>query len=343
MNFLKNALKFLLIFSIMFYLLFDTFKHIEPEALQGKTRLEFIMSFAKHCNLWLLFASIVSALLSHLVRAIRWQIVLEPIGYKVNTYHATIAVLNGYFFNLFIPRGGELSRTISLKKTDNVPVDVGIGTVVTERIIDLVFLLICMGSAFLIQAQLISGLIKEGLAQLKNVDQQASSNNLLFWVLAMFFMLLIVGFAVFKSNPKWLSAFLEKAKSFAKGILTGILSIRQLKKRWLFVTCSILIWVLYYFMMYFLILAFPQTQHVGLGNILTLFVVAGVAMAIPLPGGAGSYHVMVSFALASLALIAKSDAIAIVTLLHGVHTAVLILAGGLSVYLVSKETKYATN
>jgi glycosyltransferase 2 family protein len=340
-KFLKEILKYGLILGVMSYLLYDAFSHIDKEALEGKTRLQFILSYWNQANLWLIFTSILCAISSHIIRALRWKIALEPIGYQnVSSFNATMAVLNGYFVNLFIPRGGEFSRPLSLEKTDGVPTELGVGTVVSERIIDLIFLLLCIGMVFIFQSELILSLINDGLELIK---QRKTSTEfpwkkvIFLGIIALIFLGAIL---VYLLNKQLVISILYKIKKFSKGIWQGIISIRKLEKRGLFVFYSLLIWVLYYFMLYSMFLAFSQTKEVGLSEVLTVFVVGGIAQAMPLPNGAGSYHLMVSYTLSSLAAISLPVSIAIVTLLHGIHTIVLIFTGGISVYFISKNTKY---
>jgi glycosyltransferase 2 family protein len=341
-DFLKNILKYGIIFLIMWYLLYDSFSKIDVEALEGKSRWEFIISYWTSSNKFFIFISLLSAVASHLIRAMRWKLVLAPIGYaSVRLSNATWAVLNGYFINLFIPKGGEFSRPLSLKKTENVPTDIGVGTVLGERIIDLFFLALCIGSVLLFQADLIRDFIKHGEDLILHRNNDSSYNAPILYLLFTLIIILSVSFyLIFKFNKSLLSSIIERSKEFGKGIWKGIISIKKLEKKGLFITYSILIWLLYYVMIYTMLIAFPASAHISAIDVLTLFIVSGIAMAMPLPGGAGSYHVMVSYALSQLVFIPIATSIAIVTLLHGLHTVLIIVLGGLSVYFISKNTRY---
>lgn len=337
----REILKYSFIFAIMGYLLYDTFSKIDPQALGGKTRWQFLFSYWQISNKFYIFLSVLCAILSHIIRALRWKIVLEPIGYRnISTFNATMAVLNGYFYNLFIPRGGEITRPHSLKKTDGVPMDIGVGTVVTERIIDLIFLVICIGTVFLFQADLILSFVYQGIDLLKNKNPE----DRISWTKILILSLVFLGFfgiiLLYFLKKELFVALYQKAKDFSKGMWTGITSILKLEKRALFIFYSLLIWVLYYGMIFTILLAFPETTHIKGIDALTVFVTGGIAMALPLPGGTGSYHVMVSYAVSQLGSIPMSSSIAIVTLLHAIHTVLLIVTGGASVYFISKNTKY---
>lgn len=339
---LKNILKYTVILSIMVFLLYNTFMDIPEEALdEDQSRLDFILSYWTKCNKFYLLLSVVIAIVSHLSRAMRWKIALEPLGYRnVSTFNAFNAVMNGYFINLFIPRGGELSRPYSLEKTDAVPTDVGVGTVVTERIIDLLFLMLCIGSAFVFNYDVITGFLSEAWVYLQeseegNSEEGISKLTILAIVGAVGFLAVIVLFLLKKDLFLMLK---EKATGFLKGMIDGILSIFKLEKWGLYIFHSVFIWTMYYLMLFVVFLAFEETLHIGFADALMIFIIGGIAMAIPIPGGAGAYHKMVSFGLIQLCGVAEGPAIAIVTVFHAVQTVLNIALGGASVYFISKNT-----
>jgi uncharacterized membrane protein YbhN (UPF0104 family) len=119
----------------------------------------------------------------------------------------------------------------------------------------------------------------------------------------------------------------EKFKKIVRGFKEGLLSIFKLKNKGLFIFYSILIWVLYFLMSYFVIKAFPETAALGFSAVLTLFAIGSIAMAVPLPGGAGSYHTLVPLGLVMLYQLPKADAIAFVFIFHGWQTLLMIVAG----------------
>lgn len=342
----KDVLKYGIILAIMVWLLYSTFMDIPQAALEaGQSRFDFILSYWNKADKTLLLLSGLAALLSHVLRAMRWKLVLEPLGYRnISTFNATNAVLNGYFINLFIPRGGEISRPIALKNTDGVPVNVGVGTVVTERIIDLLFLVVCIGSVFVFQAEVILNLLQDAMVFLKSTEQsnQAGIPKIV-WLLLIGGFGLIGVLVLFKLKKDLFLGLKNKALEFLGGMKAGLLSIFKLEQKILFVTYSLLIWGLYYVMLYLVFIAFVETEHISVSDALTIFVVGGIAMALPMPGGAGAYHKMVSFALINLCAVAAAPAIAIVTVFHGFQTLVVIIVGGMSVYFISKNTQKNAN
>ena len=249
---LKNVLKYGVILSIMSYLLYNTFMGIPEEALQdGGSRFDFVLSYWTKSSKPLLLLSVLIAVLSHVIRAARWNIALEPLGYKnVSLFNSFFAVMNGYFINLFVPRGGELSRPFSLEKTDGVPTDVGVGTVVTERIVDLIFLALCIGSAFLFQYDVITSFLEEAWVYLEASEdpnaEQGISKLAILGIIAGVGIVGVIGLFILKKDLfKMLK---EKALEFVKGMIDGVLSIFKLEKWGLYIIYSIMIWVFYYLM-----------------------------------------------------------------------------------------------
>jgi hypothetical protein len=140
---------------------------------------------------------------------------------------------------------------------------------------------------------------------------------------------------VVKRNKK-LNAFLVKTWL---GFKDGLLSIFRLKQKGLFILYSVVIWLLYFLMSYTVILAFPETRHLGLNAVLSLFAIGSIAMAAPLPGGTGSYHVLVPQGLVFLYHIPQADAVAFTFIFHGWQTAIMIVGGAISLVITSIVVK----
>ena len=234
----------------------------------------------------------------------------------------------GYFVNLGIPRGGELSRSYNLYRLNGTPIDISFGTVVAERVVDLIILLTLIGVSFIVQ-------LDELLLFFNELDitsdfrswgtwEKIGSAVLVVVIIAAFYMVLL---QFLRARARKL---LDKLKAMLNGLKKGLLSVFKSDRKALFLIYSISIWVLYYLMSYFIIMAFPETSGLGLMDTLTIFVIGGIAMAIPLPGGTGSYHVLVPLGLVTLFGIAKEEAVAFSFIFHGWQTLVVIVIGVLS-------------
>jgi len=284
-------------------------------------------------NKTFLLLSGLCALISHLVRAERWKLLLNPLGYTFSTFNSFLSVLTGYFINLLIPRGGEVSRCVNLYRLNGVPINTSLGTVIAERVIDLIFLVVCIAGAFFIEFDVLIAFINDYKLQHANDATKAGGVGIIVWILLGLVFAAIIGFLIIRSQRELYEGILLKIKNFLLGLKEGVVSIFKLEKNILFIFYSVLIWVLYYFMAYFVIIAFPESEHLGLMAALSIFVIGGIAMAMPVPGGAGSYHLFVSAGLVFLYGLPDDQAFAFTTIFHGWQTLVVIVFGAASLFL----------
>ncbi|MFY8191051.1 MAG: lysylphosphatidylglycerol synthase transmembrane domain-containing protein [Bacteroidia bacterium] len=288
---------------------------------------------------WLAIGVLIS-LISHWLRAYRATLLYEAMQYKISTTHSFYAVLIGYMMNYIIPRAGEVSRCAALRKTDDMPVEKSLGTVVTERIVDLALLLIILGAIFLLKFDLLTAFVKDTLA--KNAEEATSST--FNWKY-----LIIIGLGISATLLFILRKKLVKSKLFVKifeliqGFGDGLLSIRHVKNPLLFVLLSVLIWVGYILMMYFCLFALEATAYLSFTDCLVVFAIGTLGIVLPAPGaGAGTYHFFVMQALL-LFSIPKEDGIAYATMVHGIQMIVLLILGAVASLLVIAKQKQKTN
>ncbi len=272
---------------------------------------------------WLILGMAIS-LTSHWLRAYRATLLYDAMNYKVGTKNSLYAVLIGYMMNYFIPRAGELSRCASLSKTDNLPVEKSLGSVVTERIVDMVLLIIILGGIFLLQFDMIVGFIESASS---NTNTTASKSSFP-WKIVILTALVILSFILYFIKDKLLKLplFIRIFK-LLQGFSDGLLSIRHLKNPGLFIILSVLIWVGYILMMYFCLFSLESTSNLTFSDCLTVFTIGTIGVVLPAPGaGAGTYHF---FVMQSLMLfgVAKEDGLAYATLVHGLQMIVLIFLG----------------
>ncbi len=139
---LKSILRYFLTLIIAVALLFYVFRDIDLKVLINKL---------KEADFRFVYISIAMSLVSHFFRGYRWTLLLKPLGYKLNSFRAFLAVMIGYFANLLVPRMGEVTRCAILKKTDNIPIPASLGNVISERILDLIILILVILATFLIE------------------------------------------------------------------------------------------------------------------------------------------------------------------------------------------------
>lgn len=321
---LKTFLQYLFIFVVTGVLIWFSLR-----GLKGENKGEFLLATWQSANKGWLIVMAVIAMISHLLRAERWRMLLEPSGYKSTLGYSFLSLMVGYLVNMVIPRGGEVSRCYNLYKLDKTPVDISFGTVVIERIVDMVCLLSLIALAFVLESNKLFNFM--GTLPLGQGDGGSGVGMLLLYVGGGLLVVAAAFYWLVKKNKK-VNAFVVKAWH---GFKDGFLSIFRLRNKSLFIGYSIAIWALYFMMSYTVILAFPETKHLGFEAVLSLFAIGAIAMAAPLPGGTGSYHVLVPQGLVFLYNVPEPDAVAFTFIFHGWQSAILIVGGALSLIATS--------
>lgn len=275
------------------------------------------------------------ALVAHWSRAMRWRMLMEPVGYQPTSSNAFLAVLTGYFANTLVPRLGEVTRCGTLNRLEGVPVNVSFGTVVAERIIDVLMLLLLIGLTFLLEFNRLSeffiGLFTNKLG---GSGQATSATPLLLFVGALIG-LGIAAWVLFSRYKETLrrKPFYQKVEKFLVGLLEGLTSVRKLKNPGAFLFHTVLIWTLYYLMSYVLFFAVPQTSGLGILAGLTILVVGSIGMTTPTPGGTGSFQLLVGSVLVLYGLESKDGGL-LATFIWAVQTLTVLLYGGISFVIV---------
>lgn len=266
---------------------------------------------------------VVVALISHVLRAIRWSMLLAPTGNRVGVSSTFLSVMIGYLVNLAIPRGGEISRCYNLFRLEKTPVEVSFGTVVVERIVDVLCLLLVIVLAFVVEwDKLVTFLGQLGLGR-----NQEGGFVIPVWAILLFAagVGLVVLLYAFRNN--------ERLRRIMSGFKSGLRSIFQMRRRVLFVVYSVAIWFLYFIMSYCVMQAFETTSALDFRAVLSTFALGAIAMAAPLPGGTGSYHVIVPAGISTLYAVNYNDAYAFVFIFHAWQTLTMIAGGVVSLII----------
>lgn len=267
---------------------------------------------------WLLL-SVTLGILSHWSRATRWNYLLQPLHYKPKIYNNFFAVLVAYLANLGVPRSGEFLRATTLSTYEKVPFEKGFGTIVTERVIDLIMLLLVIGIALFLQTQFILNYL------------QQYGNSLL--ISGLLLIISIIGLVVtLKLMAKAQTGLLGKINHFLQGVLAGVTSILKIKKRVPFILHTLFIWSCYIGMFYVIKFAFVETQTLNLGQLLVAFVAGAFAMMV-FPGGFVGYPIFVAAAL-SLYGVSENTASAFGWVMWITQTAMVVILGAISFVLL---------
>ncbi len=303
-NTVKKSLKIVLPLALGGFLVWYSLSNISIDVLIG---------YFKNANYSWIFLGLFFGILSHLSRAYRWKFMLEPIGYKPKFTNSVLAVLIAYLVNLAIPRAGEVSRAAVMTNYENVPFEKGFGTIVAERIADLIMMLIIVAITLFVQFDFIYDLLT------KNFDPTK---------IILLLVALIIGFFVFTSFVKKAKkGFLLKIKTFVAGLVEGVTSIFKMKNKWAFIFHTVFIWAMYVAMFWATIPAIDGL-NVPIGGVLIGFIAGGFSIAAT-NGGVGLYPIAVAGAFALFG-IDEEPANAFGWIMWTAQTAMIVIFGGLS-------------
>ena len=242
-------------------------------------------------NFWLLFPVFIILTTSHILRAIRWNTLMKPMGYQPRIVNTFFAVMIGYLANLAVPRLGEVLKCTLLSKYENVPAEKLVGTIVIERAVDIVCLGLVFVAAFALQYELIGEYGKQLLSNLfanKNGNFSWTKMGIAFVIILSLILIITVWFNTF-SHLKIVKAL----KKILKGILEGLSSIRNVQQKGRFLFCTIGIWSLYIAGTWVGLCATQYTAHLGFSAALSALAFASIGMIIT-PGGIGAYAIFLA-------------------------------------------------
>lgn len=277
-----------------------------------------LLVYFKNSHYGWIVLGMVFGLLSHLSRAYRWLFILEPLHYKIRLQNSVMAIFSGYLINYTIPRAGEIVRATLISNYEKVPFEKGFGTIVSERIADLIMMFAIMSITLMIQFDFIYGFLIEKINPLK--------------IILMCFFLGAIGVAIFVFVKKSNSRIASKMRTFATGLIEGMLSIFKMKKRGAFIFHTMFIWLMYVLMFYVTSLAISDLNALTLGGILVGFIAGSFSIAAT-NGGIGSYPLAI-YAAFSLFDMPQEPSLAFGWIMWTAQTLMVIVLGGLSlIYL----------
>ena len=280
--------------------------------------IEELVNYFKKADYTFISLGVFFGLLSHLSRAYRWRFQLQPMGYKIKLGNSIMAVFATYLINYTIPRAGEVARASILTNYEGVPFEKGFGTIVAERIADMIVMLGIITVTLFLQFDFIYGFLVEKFNPTKII-----MGALLFLGFGVVFLVFIK-----RSNLK----IAKKIKGFVNGLIEGALSIFKMKKKWAFIFHTLFIWSMYVLMFYVTSFALEETSNVPFAAILIGFIAASFSIAAT-NGGIGSYPEAVVLAF-TLFNISEDPSRAFGWIMWGSQTLLIILFGGLSlIYL----------
>lgn len=276
---------------------------------------------AKHG--WLILCMFIS-FTSHIPRIFRWQMMLEPLGKKPRLFTTAVAVYITYLANLAFPRLGEITRCGIVSRYERVPFNQVVGTMITERAIDVICLLLFGVITLLTQFGKIYQFFDERVLQ--TAGEKGLSPSLL--ILGVAGVLGLI-FLIFFLRKNLQSAFLQRIQELLRGVVNGVKSVKNVKNIPLFIFYTVLMWFLYFIMIYICFQAFPESRELGLGAGLSCFFFGSISLII-VQGGIGAYPLAIKEVLL-LYGISAAHGYAFGWVIWIAITLVVLVTGGLSI------------
>ena len=283
---------------------------------------------------WIIFPLFI-ALLSHFLRAVRWKMIIDPLGKEVNLWNVYGAVMAGYCINYAVPRAGEIARCGLVKKYEGVSFTELLGTLIVDRSVDIIVELLVILLTIALQYSEIMQLAEQ--YNLINTFVNLISNPIIWIVLAAVIALPII----FRNAIKHTKLY-AKLKELLTNVGNGLKTVLKMEHKGLFILYSILIFVCYYFMFYLCFFAFDYTENLSMLCGLSAFIMGSLGIIAPVQGGLGAWHFMVISTLAIYG-VAEEHARSFALMVHGSQTLMLILVGTLAMALMSYFNKQKTN
>ncbi|AMJ67667.1 lysylphosphatidylglycerol synthase transmembrane domain-containing protein [Hymenobacter sp. PAMC 26628] len=319
-----------LLFTILKYaLLLAVSGALMAYAVRGQD-LSRIGHYIRTANYFWLGLTMLLSALGYFSRAYRWQMQLTASQHKTAYWEVYHAMMVGYLANLVLPRMGEVIRCSVLRRTSRVPVEVSLGTVVTERVIDVLVLASLLAATLLLDFHTFWTFVTDKVLG-GRFDALARNRTPLLWAASIAVLLLALAVGALVRNLERLRQhrLFARAVVFAKGMLAGMFSIWRMERKGVFLAHTAFTWGVYFLMDYLAFFCFPETDQLGLRAGLAVLTFGAFGMAAPVAGGIGPFHVMVQSTLVAYG-VGLEAGIAYALVVHGAQTLLVVLLGGIS-------------
>jgi uncharacterized protein (TIRG00374 family) len=286
---------------------------------------------------WLLL-SVLFGFIAFVSRARRWVLLVNPLGYNPTLKNAFYSLMTGYLANLALPRIGEITRCVALGKREKIPVDQLIGTVVVERTIDFLSLLTIMIFLIITSGEQITIFLRESI--LVPIQQKIFSIFGATWVLWVIIMVLMVAslFLTVKYKKRLRKIrFFSKMFDLARGIINGLKTITNLRRKWEFILLTVVIWINYALMTWVVVFSIQSTSHLTFSDSIFILVIGGLAMSAPVQSGLGAFHYIVSRGLLFVKGIPLEDGLVYALLTHESQLIFVAIVGTISFFIIFRS------
>jgi uncharacterized protein (TIRG00374 family) len=309
----KKPLQFVLFAALTAVLLRLAFKDIEWTALWT--------SILSANYAWLIVANVIS-IAAYFVRAQRWRLLIEPLGYTSSLHNTYNAVIIGYLANFAFPRLGEAARCGALTRSNAIPFDKLVGTVVTERLFDLICLILLLIIA-----------IAASMDTFGRFLHDAANETLLHFHLSailiyvVVIVALVVTILVFLFVYKKHTRFVQKLQRFLKGIVEGFVAFRKMRCKWKFLAWTAALWCCYWTMSWLMLYAISGWEHFSAADGLLVMLLGSFGVIAPANGGLGSFHAVIKYGMPILFGVSAADALSYAVLSHESQSLIIFILG----------------
>ena len=325
-----RTLKFLICLGLGLLILWLAFRNVA---------FEDIKEGLKTANYWWLALSLFFGLAAYLVRALRWRLLINPLGYRPSLSNVFHAVVFGYMANIAFPRIGEVSKCVALGRKESIPVDKLLGTILIERTIDMVSILI-ITVVFILFAN--DAVIRFLVENIYEPIRSSIGLTLGFWIMFGGLLVLVVLLITLRHKLTKYKLF-AKIYGFIKGIADGIGSIAKMEKRWYFLFLTVLMWLCYTLMTWLVVFCLKSTSALGLNDAVFILIIGTFGMMVPVQSGFGAFHYIVSKGLAFVYGIAIEQGLIYAIISHESQILLMILLGSFSAYIMFAKKRAGHN
>ena len=328
---IKKVIQWSLMLLLAFVLLYFAFRGVKwADFMEG----------VRSCDFRWIAVSMAASILAFVIRGLRWRLVMLPLNPSITRREAYDGVTVAYLTNFALPRAGELARCGVISATGKASFESVLGTVVLERSWDMVTYLIILFIVLLAGESSFSQFVSDEVWG-PAVDSMPFD---ILWIIGGAAAVCITACILVFCYRKRLSRYKLFAKLFslAKGLIGGLTAGLRMKGKWRFLLYTLLLWLCYWIMSYSTILAIPQVADLNWADALFLMVVGSLGWIVPVQGGIGAYHFILSLAMASIYSIPQTSGVIFATISHESQALTMLLCGALSlgsIYLKKRKTE----
>lgn len=329
---LFKILRFSAFLILGLLLLYFAFRGIDLSEMKG---------IFKNTRYGWIILSLVFSMLALVSRARRWILIIQPLKYNPSLWNTYNAVVFGYLANYAFPRAGEITRCITLGRKEKIPVDSLIGTMIVERALDLLMVILIMVFLLIARFEKFGAFFKTFLFDPmgNKVANGFSDAWLLILIIGVLGMLFIVLLFIYRQRLYKYKLF-KKFSDIVKGILEGLKTVMKLERKWEFLFHTLFIWVNYALMTWVVVFALPGiTDSLTIIDGIFLLVAGSMGMIVPVQAGIGAFHWIISRALHFVYGLDLSEGLVFATLQHESQTLLILVLGSISMFFIFRKNK----